>query len=532
MSRAADALSRPAGASVLRALFVPEVSGVLGDRPSQAIAPSSAGSRSNRRQCSVFCVRVGLLEPAARRTLLGELIRSPWWLAFPPGAPPGPGLRRRPLPRMRRGEAQTAGSQGGATVPQSIRETLLLRLASGRGAKASACAVVGAAALAVAPGSHALTLGKGAWSYFGDPRAVHAQGRTFVGWAGRDGRTHVAAFDRRGLLEHRRIGPRLPRDDHNNPSLHIKPDGRIMVVYSAHAGPTMYTTTSRRPLSVASFTRSRRFPTNTRGRSGYTYPNPMRVNGALWLMWRGANREPTYSVFRRGRWAPARTLVRGPGQHRPYAKYATDRGVIHGTFTEGGLGSYPNSVYYARIRNGAFYTAAGRFIAPLGKSPPVRRLEKVRPFEGLSQWTLDIAIDETGSPVVVYRRGQYPVEYWYARFNGRNWENHLIIRYAGPAHPPGGVGGLTLDHEDPSTVYVSRINRSGGKHEIEVWVTPDGGQSWSVRALTQNSGSDNLRPVSPRGLFDFEQVLWFAGTRLGWRSFRTDIIAHLADATE
>jgi hypothetical protein len=33
---------------------------------------------------------------------------------------------------------------------------------------------------------------------------------------------------------------RLNQDDHANPSLHVRPDGRLMVLYSRHVGPAIH----------------------------------------------------------------------------------------------------------------------------------------------------------------------------------------------------------------------------------------------------------------------------------------------------
>ena len=237
-------------------------------------------------------------------------------------------------------------------------------------------------------------IGTGAWSYFGDPRAVYAGGRTFIGWADTQGYTHVAALDRNRIVEHQRLGPPLSVDDHNNPSLYVREDGRIMVFYSAHNGKTMYYRVSERPRSIARFSEPRAIGTNTGGPLGYTYPNPLRVDGRLWLVFRGANWQPSYTIQGDG-WSKARTLVRGPvsrmpphhlprqvGRHRPYTKYDSDGERIHGVFTEGNLNEYPNSIYYAAFDRSGFYDAAGRRIARLDSAPPVRRLDRVRAYSG------------------------------------------------------------------------------------------------------------------------------------------------------
>ncbi len=53
-------------------------------------------------------------------------------------------------------------------------------------------------------------------------------------------------------------------------------------------------------------------------------------------------------------------------------------------------------------------------------------------------------------------------------------------------------GGIVLDHEDPSVVYLSRP--VAGAFEIERWWTEDGGSSWRSRPITIGSANDNVRP--------------------------------------
>ena len=391
---------------------------------------------------------------------------------------------------------------------------------------------------APAPAEAETTLGRGGWSYFGDPRAVHANGRTFVGWTDDDGLTRVAAVEAGEVVEQQELGPRLSRDDHNNPSLHIEPDGRITVFYSDHQGPRMYYRTSRDPYSVGSFTEARTLPTNTRGTHGFTYPNPVNVQGRMWFFFRGGDFQPNYTVRGSG-WSRARTLVRGPRKarapklvHRPYAKYHGDGHAVHATFTEGNIGAYPNSIYYARIQGRGLYAANGRFLARLGSAPSVKRLDRVRAYSGRWQWALDVAVGNDGRPVVVYTtrrrstRDNRPPDYWYARFDGRRWRNHRIVGYDRVRNIHRQISSITLDHEDPSTVYLSRPG-SRGKLEVEVWATPDGGESWGHRAVTQDSEVDNFRPVGPRGLTGEEQVLWFAGSRTTWTAFDTNVLVKL-----
>ena len=109
-------------------------------------------------------------------------------------------------------------------------------------------------------------------------------------------------------------------------------------------------------------------------------------------------------------------------------------------------------------------------------------------------WIWDVAADVEGNPVLVYAR--FPDDmnhlYAYARWDGTGWINHNLIN-SGSWFPhtlegetgtePNYSGGIVLDHEDPSVVYMS-VKRDT-VFEIERWKTENGGKSWSVRAVTQ-----------------------------------------------
>ena len=90
----------------------------------------------------------------------------------------------------------------------------------------------------------------------------------------------------------------------------------------------------------------------------------------------------------------------------------------------------------------------------------------------------------------------------YARWTGSEWVVHELTAAGGSISDDGKEpfysGGLTLDHEDPSTVYLSRP--VDGNYEIETWTTADGGATWTSKPVTAQSGVKNVRPVSPRGL--------------------------------
>ena len=72
-------------------------------------------------------------------------------------------------------------------------------------------------------------IGDGAWSWFGDPRAVTHDGRTYVGWVDHEGDVKVSSYDHAtGERVTAVLQARLNQDDHANPSLHVRPDGRLV----------------------------------------------------------------------------------------------------------------------------------------------------------------------------------------------------------------------------------------------------------------------------------------------------------------
>ena len=146
-------------------------------------------------------------------------------------------------------------------------------------------------------------LGAGAWSYFGDPRAISHDGHTFTGWISTAGHVWVARLTKGGKLSKHLLFRGLGRDDHNNPSLVFLKDGRLAVFFSPHSGhdlpppgipARMYYRISQHAHSINGWGPVHTVP-NVPGPLGYTYPNPMVQRDKLWLFWRGGGWYPTFS---------------------------------------------------------------------------------------------------------------------------------------------------------------------------------------------------------------------------------------------
>lgn len=414
-----------------------------------------------------------------------------------------------------------------------------------RAAGAAVAALVCALAAAGSTDAAVPPIGDGAWSWFGDPRAVTYTGahtRTYTGWVDRDGDIMVSSFDHATRARvTAALAARFNRDDHANPSIHVRPDGRVVVFYSRHVGPAMHYRVSSRPEDVTSWEAPQTIPVNTPGIRGYTYPNPIRLpnENQTYLFWRGGNYNPTFSIQADGSsaWSPARNLILMPGE-RPYAKYASSGGdTIHVAYTN----AHPNefgdvNVYYARVRAGGIERANGQQIGTL--AAPIAPADGDLLYDGVEQaWVHDVAADAAGRPVVLL--ASFPSasdhRYRYARWTGAAWEVHEITPAGGSFREDGGSpyysGGLTLDHEDPSRVYLSR-QVGAGSWQVEAWTTADGGLNWVSQAVSPPVAEKNVRPVSPRGMAAFGgdlSVVWMRGSYPNYVDYQTSIAALTTD---
>jgi len=382
--------------------------------------------------------------------------------------------------------------------------------------------------------AHADFTTDGGWCWFSNPRAVSRGGRTYTGWVTADGSIQAAELDHAsGRVTTVNLHERYQRDDHDNPSFVFLPDGRLMVFYSQHGGGkhpnVIQSRTTVRPGDFTEWAPEVALALNEK--AGLTYSNPHLLsaeNNTLYLFWRGGGFKPNMSKSTDGgkTWAAPKIVFSRAGippGNRPYAQYASNgKDRIHLLFTDGHpRNETSNSVYYACYRAGAFFKADGTRICGENELP-------IRPEQadcvydatrtGVRAWVWDVAFDKNDRPVVAYTRLPEETDhrYHYARWDGRQWLDTELC--AGgkwfPQTKPGKKesephysSGLSLDHTDPSVVYVSRpVN---GVREIERGVTADGGKSWKFEAVTSNSKFDNIRPITVRGHApDGPTVLW------------------------
>jgi hypothetical protein len=397
----------------------------------------------------------------------------------------------------------------------------------------------------------------GAWCWFSDPRAVYFKGkysRTYSGWVDSLGNITIGFYDHdRKQVETKIIHARLEKDDHNNPSLLIDREGRLMVFYSKHAArDPLYLARSVNPEDITQWKSIEELRLNDTIAypdlsDTYTYANICRMadeDDKLYLFWRGADFKPNVSVSDDNgqHWSPGKILVlpeRIYRNRRPYLKVATNsKDIIHMAFTDGHPNAEPtNSIYYAKYKGGELLKANGEKIkdwSSLPLAPHEADLVYNATVTKEKAWIWDVA-DNNGNPVIVYSR--FPNDsihvYYYSIWDDDQWNNYELVNSGGwfPQTPegekerePNYSGGIVLDAGDPSQVYLSReIN---GIFEIEKWTTHDKGKTWKTTAITRNSAFDNVRPFVTRNYPERKTpaILWLNVKRYRhWTDYQTAV---------
>lgn len=388
-------------------------------------------------------------------------------------------------------------------------------------------------------------VGRGAWSYFGDPRAVTYGPWVYTGWITNEGDVRVSRF-KPGTTDPPQtvtLG-RTGVDDHNNPSLMVTAKGRIVAFFSPHSGRflpkdgpgQMYYRFTRKPGAINDWTPAKTLPVNAPGELGYTYPNPISLTeDKTFLAWRGGCWKPTFAIREGTTWGNAREIVQGPSGQRPYATYAGGRpgsGVVHMCYTESHPRQSKTGVHCLEYEDRRFSKANGERVAGLAELPvPAANGDPVYRYdERLGRaWVMDVADDGEGRPVVIFTTGYYrnAQRFMYGRWTGTQWQVSEVAPAFSDAfqrHAAGmfETGGMALDPRDPYTVYLGRVIDRRAK--VEKWQSLDRGLTWQRVQRISPTAANCFRPTAV-DLKGRTTVLMVCGDLRYWTTFNTTIRA-------
>ena len=377
----------------------------------------------------------------------------------------------------------------------------------------------------------------GAWCWFSDPRAIYVDNKMFGGFVDKQGSIWAFCYDPATQdRQQTKLYDKLDYDDHANPSIMALPDKRLVLFFSAHGGTKnspIYYKISKQPADISAWGELQSVSPKMEGNLGVCYTNPAMLsaeNNRVYLFFRGRDFKPTciYTDDLKTWSEPVNMVRNDPGfgtSGRPYTKVTTNhKDKIFFAFTD----AHPrdratNSIYFMMYKDGKLCKADGTVVSDTLGSVMPSQVDKVydatKTFD--KAWIWDIAFDSEENPVLVYARfsdKDNSHSYWYARWNGKKWENHKITN-AGqwfqradyvkekPEYECNYSGGVYLDHENVNVVYTSRPIKD--RFEIERWTFVEGKKKWITEAVTAQSERDNVRPFVVRNHREGQPaVLW------------------------
>lgn len=429
------------------------------------------------------------------------------------------------------------------------------------------------------PGNGLLIAPDGAWTWFNDERAIFHQGSLLVGYVKGNGQYGITRYEPLTHQVYHMIistGASQQQDDHNNPSITVLPDGKLLVIYSKHLGGSQfYQRTSRVALPSTNADWGPEITVATPANN--TYANTYLLKGeanTIYNFHRCINFNPTVtkSVNEGASWQTPRQMIEvGTNNVRPYPRYCSNgHDRIDLIYTDGHPRDIDNSIYHMFYQKGAFRRTDGTLVDTMENLPldhqGGQRGSVVYPYSnaawgagqgpdnwipGARGWTWDVHYGADGHPVCVFQVqtgtdstwATSRIYYYYARWTGTAWQRKFIAQggrgiYAAESDYG---GGMTIDPSRPNVIYISSnaanpFNladvgnvplRANARYELYRGTTEDGGLTFTWEQLTFNSDRDNLRPIVPENHGYDRALLWFNGIYSTYSNYETRVLSVL-----
>ena len=429
---------------------------------------------------------------------------------------------------------------------------------------------------AMAQANFATLTTDGAWTWYNDPRALFQNGKLYFGYvrAG-DSKTALSVFDlATGTTTNLWNSGFTQLDDHNNPGLLAKQDGRLLAAYARHISDQYFsyrTSSSTNPVSPAGWNAERNIPNSG---AGMTYANPFQLSsegGKIYNFCRNQNFNPTIYTSTDGgtNWSAPQLFIQSGsgGTVRPYVKYSSDAAQrVDFLYTDGHPRDIANSLYHLYYQGGAFYQTDGTLVKNYASLPILHdsgeRGAVIYQYSDAAQadpnawipsgraWCWETAYQSNGAPVCVFTVQRDDVTgsgwnndriyYYYARWTGTTWQKRFIAQAGRPLYSAEDdyAGGICIDPIEPDVIYLSSNAQNpfnladttnvplSASQRYELWrgVTADGGLTFTWSQVTSNSTVDNLRPYVPRRNGGERSVLWFRGNYASYTSYSCSIV--------
>jgi hypothetical protein len=374
----------------------------------------------------------------------------------------------------------------------------------------------------------------GVWTWYNDERVRYYNGHYYAGYVTSGGDIGITKYNpSTGVKSSYTLATAFETDDHDNPSIYILPNGKIVVAYCAHGGSIVNTRVSTNAEDVSAW-----------GSVNYTnittssYAHIFKCGAYYWVFFRASANSQNYVVRTTDfvtYGTPAQITNNGSG-NRPYVKYCQNGdNRIDVFFSEahpGEIAGGHNRLYHIYLTESAG-ALVGHKSDGTSTTLPAALSDATLVFDSVGEstnaWTWQIRPDIDGYPRVLFARFESTTDHraMFSRWNGSAWTTPTQIATMGTylySAEPYYSGGMTFDGNSPNHVYLSK--QVGSYWEIQEYGTTDDGANWSkTRDVTASSSVKNCRPYSPVGHAG-KAVFWWAGTYSSYTSFNTDILAN------
>lgn len=390
----------------------------------------------------------------------------------------------------------------------------------------------------------------GIWTWFNDERALMLDDGILIGYVKSDGKIAATTYDFKSNTSSESVlSSWSEKDDHNNPSFWVRPDGRIIVAYSTHGKrPDWFYRVSKhsKPVSIDDWGDEKKVYLDQFNdfSGGWTYCNLYSTSPySLYNFGRAIEFNPTYSLSSDGGQAWSRAVHLITHERRPYVKYAATSDRIDVAYTDGHPATTKNSIHHFFVKGDKFYKTDGELIRTLEELPiDVNQGSIVYKYGSMYKngpaWIWDLNYDEKQNPVVTHSirldRKESDIRYFYDTWDSAKmkWFSKEIAQggeclYSGEKDY---AGGIVLDPQDSKVVYISTTIDPSTQIETvhrEIYrgiLSQNGEFRWTP--ITQDSKEDNFRPYVPEKHHSKICVLWLQGKYNSYTDFKCRILIY------
>lgn len=349
------------------------------------------------------------------------------------------------------------------------------------------------------------------WVEIPYPQIVTSGTKTYFGYVkgSNSGDVKVAAYDSdtrttsTPFVLHVQLGGENAADNHDNPGIFVRDDGKVLAMYCRHAGSSLLSRISSSAGDVTAFASE----VSTDRGTTHDYPSLFKVGSTLWCLFRdtttGQNANLVYitSTDDGATWSTQTAVYNGHSGTTPYWRLWLDEpsGFIHVVITENTLANLGH--FYIDTADGSLHKSDGTTIVA---SMPLA-YASITPIVTASVVQCWGVTTDAGNPVAIYMlHGSSDNAIKIARWTGSAWTTETIVASVGGQLGINQTGsGCAIDPLDPDRVWFP-IKAT----KFEMYEYTKAGGVWTGTALTASSSRDQVWPAATFNSDGSVDVMW------------------------